>query len=365
MKIALLTNGPGEVWDWCRPFLAETRKRDWLVDVHLLPCPYASGRERDALKLLTEHVRYHKTSLDALASFRGRKEYDAVLQMGGDLLFGRFLAWRQGIPLACYSYGRKKGMDRCERVFSPRPGLYRAKRLEVVGDLALDSLDPGAPAAWKAPAGKRVAVFPGSRPQIRVRAFELLLEIRRLLRESDTEVELRVLLSPFCDASEVEKWRGGGFSVWLGTTPAGIGGADLALTQPGTNTLELMYCRQPFVVALPFSFLRCMPLSGLVGMIDAIPLVGPLLRERIIRRKIPRYVGKIAWPNRLLPAPVVPELVGEYGAAELAREVLSLLSRPRELERLKESLNALSEQVEPGAPAKICDILERMTAGHG
>ncbi len=364
MNIALLANGPGEVWGWCRPFLAEAHGRRWTVDVHLLPCPYASGRELDALKTLSKRVYLHRSSFEALSSFWRECGYDAVLQMGGDLLFGRFLAWRQNAPLACYSYGRKKGMDRCERVLSSRPGLYRAPRLEVVGDLVLDSLDPGAPAPWNAPIGKRVAVFPGSRPQIRSKAFLLLQDIRSHIRERDAEVELRVLLSPFCDDSEVENWRENGFSIWLGTTPAGISGADLALTQPGTNTLELMYCRQPFAVTVPFSFLRQMPLSGLVGMLDAIPGFGAMLRERVIRRGIPRYIGKTAWPNRLSDRAFVPELIGEYSAEDLARAVLSLLSRPEELARQKEELDALSKGVEPGAPARICDILERMTAEY-
>lgn len=365
MKIALLANGPGEVWGWCRPFIHEARGRGWSVDVHLLPCPYASGRELHALNELHASVFLHKSSWDVFKSFSFGSRCDVVLQLGGDLIFGRYLAWRQKIPLVCYSYGRKKGMNRCAVVLTSRPGLYQAERLEVVGDLVLDSLDAGQPAEWRAPAGKRVAVFPGSRPAIRRKAFGYLQGIRAALERLMPGAELRVLLSPFAEDGETAVWQNAGFSVWTGTTPAGIRGADLALTQPGTNTLELMYCRQPFAVAVPFSFLRQMPLSGLIGMIDTIPVVGTALRESIIRRRIPRYVGKTAWPNRLVETSFVPEFIGEYSPEDMAAEVAKLLASPERLAEQRACLDELASRVRPGAPEKICGILERVTSVHG
>ncbi len=361
MKAAFLANGPGEVWGWCRPLILEASRRGWNVDVHLLPCPYASGREFEALSVLPARIFRHGSALAAFKTFSRAADYDAVLQLGGDLMFGRYLARRRKCPLICYSYGLKKGMKHCAKVLTSRPGLFRVDGLEAVGDLVLDSLDPGTPAPWTAPEGKRVAVFPGSRPNIRSRAFPLLRGIKNCLAAKDPAVELRVLLSPFAEESETQMWRDGGFSVWNGTTPAGIAGADLALTQPGTNTLELMYCAQPLMVAIPYSFLRLMPLSGLVGMIDKIPRVGPALREKIIRSKLPRYAGKTAWPNRLARESFVPELIGEYTAEDIADAALKALSDKDGLEAQRKRLRELAGQVAPGAPEKICNILERMT----
>ena len=364
MNIALLANGPGEVWGWCRPFIHEADRRNWKVDVHLLPCPYASGREIDALRTLSSRVFLHRTSLNAFADFARKHDYDAVLQMGGDLMFGRFLAWRHETPLLCYSYGRKKGMDKCAKVLTSRASLYHVPRLEIVGDLVLDSLERGEEQPWIAPAGKRVAVFPGSRPLIRQKAFLFLQQIRKELAFRDPSIELRVLLSPFSREDEADQWRERGFTIWRGATPSGIIGADLALTQPGTNTLELLYCRQPFAVTVPFSFLRQMPLSGLVGMIDKIPWVGAALREYIIRKKIPRYIGRTAWPNRLADEPIVPELIGDYSAADMAVAVVDLLSQPEKLLEQKTRLNELALQVAPGAPERICEIIERTAAAY-
>lgn len=364
MKVAFLANGPGEVWGWCRPLIKEAAGRNWTVDVHLLPCPFASGREINALSRLPATISRHRTTVGALRCFFSAAKYDAVLQLGGDLFFGRFLAWRQRVPLACYSYGYKKGMKRCETVLTSRPGLFSSERLEIVGDLVLDSLEQGTPEGWRAPRGRRLAIFPGSRPNIRRKAFFFLKEIRSHLMKIDPEIELRVLLSPFSEESEARPWNENGFSVWTGTTPAGIQGADLALTQPGTNTLELMYCEQPFVVAVPFSFLRQMPIAGLVGMLDRIPWVGCALRERIIRKAIPRHIGKMSWPNRLVKGSFVPEFIGEYSASQLADEVARILRDPESLETQRKRLHALAAVVAPGAPAKICNILGRMAADH-
>ncbi len=367
MKVAFLANGPGEVWGWCRPLILEAASRGWETEVHLLPCPYASGRESEALSSLPAKIFRHRTALLAFKFFTKKMNYDVALQLGGDLMFGRFLAWRQNCPLVCYSYGRKKGMEHCARVLTSRRGLYEFEGLEAVGDLVLDSLDGGEPKPWKAPCGKRVVAFPGSRPNIRNRAFPLLQGIKKRFAERDPSVEIRVLLSPFAEEQEAQKWRDAGFSVWQGTTPAGIKDADLALTQPGTNTLELMYCELPFIVTVPFSFLRLMPLSGLVGMMDKMPF-GAAIREFIIRHGLPRYKGRTAWPNRLAIAggreSFLPELIGEYESEDIADAALNLLEDKGCLAGQKIRLHELAAQVEPGAPRKICDILENLCAGR-
>lgn len=365
MNLALLANGPGEVWGWCRPFILNVAKKGWNVDVHLLPCPFASGRELDALSTMPAHILRHSSTVDAFLSFTSAKGYDAVLQFGGDLIFGRFLAWKCKVPLACYSYGRKNGMKHCAAVMTSREGLFKADRMEIVGDLVLDSLDIGTPGEWKAPIGSRIAAFPGSRPQIRKKAFYLLKGIRDRLVKLIPDVEIRVLLSPFSEQDEVPMWVKEGFSVWQGTTPDGIKGADLALTQPGTNTLELMYCEQPFAVTIPFSFIRQIPISGLIGILTQIPILGPAAREKYIRKRLPRYIGKTAWPNRLAGCQFAPEIIGEYSPADIAEKVAEILSDSGGLAKQRKKLHELAVQVKYGAPQRICDILERMVASNG
>ena len=364
MKLAVLANGPGEVWGWSRPVIFEAASRGWTVDVHLLPCPFASGKEYDVLSSRPVKLYRHKSTYGAFRKMMEDRAYDAILQLGGDLLFGRFLAWRHSAPLACYSYGLKKGMRHCDKVLTSRPGLYDAENMEIVGDLVLDSLDRANGLPWRAPEGRRLVFFPGSRANIRRKAFALLNRISAYLKERDRHIEARVLLSPFSDGSEIQIWREAGFSVWKGSMPAGISGADLAITQPGTNTLELMYCAQPFMIVAPFSFVREVPLSGLAGMVDAIPWLGSSLREVFVLRRAQKFAGRSAWPNRLSRETVVPELVGEFTPEEIAEEILKALKDSEGLSKQRRLLRGLAEEVLPGAPSKICDILERMAAGH-
>lgn len=364
MKTAVFANGPGEVWGWCRPVIDECARRGWEADIHLLPCPYASGHELDALNGFPARVFLHKTVKDALFRPSQIRDYDAVLQLGGDLLFGRTLAYRRKLPLACYSYGYKQGMKSCDVVMTSRSGLFEAPNLEIVGDLVLDGLDGnGEMTEWKAPEKKRLVLFPGSRPAIRQQSFGMLCAFRKRMLQLDPGVEMRVMMSPFTSEDEFHLWSDEGFPVYSGPAASGVKGATLAFTQPGTNTLELMYCGLPHVVAIPYDFLRVMPLSGLTGLIGNIPVLGAKLREAIIRSRMPRYAGRTAWCNRMSGRSIVPELIGEYSYSDLACEVLKIMQDTAGLEKMKKELGGLASEVEPGSPVRICDILERMTAG--
>ncbi len=362
MKLAILANGPGEVWGWSRPLIGEALKRQWRPELWLLPCPFASGREFEAMSRLGVPIHGPWNALKTLRHMAQRRGYDGVLQLGGDLLFGRFLALRNGAPLACYSYGRKEGFQSCDVVMTARPGMIRGVDALAVGDLVLDSLDQGTPGPWRAPQGQRLLMFPGSRPAIRRKALPYMKALMPHLKRRFPELEARVLLSPFAEASESEQWRAAGFSTWTGPTAAALVGGDLALTQPGTNTIEMIYCHQPMAVAVPFAFLREIPATGVPGLLAHFPRMGALLRDRLLARRAPRQKGRLAWPNRLLGREEVPEWVGEIAPAELAENLARLLADGEALQRQRQVLKALSDAVAPGAPGRICDIIERLVA---
>ena len=68
------------------------------------------------------------------------------------------------------------------------------------------------------------------------------------------------LLSPFSFDEEVKIWEDAGLNPSRKSTPVALKGVDLALTQPGTNTLELLYLKIPALVAVPYVFLEDIPL---------------------------------------------------------------------------------------------------------
>jgi lipid-A-disaccharide synthase len=60
--------------------------------------------------------------------------------------------------------------------------------------------------------------------------------------------------------------------------------SDLAITIPGTNTVELSFFGVPMVVALPLNHPERIPLEGLVGLIGNLPKLGKEVKRRILPR---------------------------------------------------------------------------------
>ncbi len=363
-RITLLVNGPGELWGWARPLCAELRNRKWHVTLQLLPCPFASGQEFRVAEGLAVDEVLPALSLPELAARLGREHSQAVVQLGGDLLWGRICAARAGASLGCYTYGFKPGLSRCERVWTAFPWMaermgHRGIRTKLTGDLVRDGLemDRGACLQEDIPVGERLVFFPGSRPAIREKAREYLGEVFRSLCGKRDAVKVVTPLSPFCEVGEFERWS----ETALNPTRLGAGGvlpgASLALTQPGTNTLELMHAGIPGLVAVPFHFLRQVPLSGLKGIVAGIPFVGGALKERYLRRLASRK-SSLAWPNRLAGSELLWERVGELSPENIAEEILDLLEDRRELKRRAELLKRLSGS--EGAAERLADEIEEM-----
>ena len=385
-KIALLTNGPGELWGWVRPFAAELLRRRWDVSLRILPCQFASGEERRiALALGIPDVSGPESPLRTALSMRkfgkGANETppEAVVQLGGDLLWGRMLSASARAPLFCYSYGRKNGIERCavlftayremaESIASSGEGqaLQRTGRILLAGDLAAELSDTFVHAPDgedRIPEGRpRVAFFPGSREHIREYAVPLIRELAAALRESFPALDARIILSPFASAGEEEAFRRSGDLIPVrGGSKESLRGLDFAVTQPGTNTLELMHCAVPFLVAVPFSSLRHIPLPGVAGALANIPLIGPALREAALKAK-GRRTGFVAWPNRLAGRQVVDELIGDISARDVARVVGGHLLDGEYLARTRKSLAALSSSAPRNAAVFMADHIERMLA---
>jgi lipid-A-disaccharide synthase len=391
MRVSLLTNSPGELWGWARPVVAELRKRGHSVSLWLLPCPFASGYERMAASRLGVDKLEGPESSAWMWSALSREKTDGVLQVGGDLLFGRRLAKSANAPLLCYAYGFQKGMEHA-RVFTAYPGMAvnlnakiaagaktagavrRAsgrrspeRRVRAIGDLVKDSLAlEREPFRWNGGADesagtKRLLLFPGSRPAIRALALSWLEEAVRHLRALAPEVQVGTLFSPFVPESEFSAWRDAGLNPMRGESGGAMRCADYALTQPGTNNLEMMHCGLPALIAAPMDFLKVIPVSGLRGFLSGVPLLGPWLKERGIRRNLSRYGDFTSWPNRIANRAVMDELTGDVTPGDAALRLAASLRDKEKLRRVREELLALSGDA--GAASRLCDALERETGG--
>jgi len=75
----------------------------------LLPCQFASGMERTCAHSLSFYriigpYNWAKTFYESIRA----RDVGLVVQLGGDLMFGRFLSRMSGAELFCYTYGRKR-----------------------------------------------------------------------------------------------------------------------------------------------------------------------------------------------------------------------------------------------------------------
>ncbi|MDR2523316.1 MAG: hypothetical protein LBC93_06410 [Synergistaceae bacterium] len=368
MRVAVLTNGPGELWGWARPVIAELRQRGHSVSLWLLPCQFASGYERTAASTLG--VDKLEGPSGPLWTWRalGQEKTDCVLQLGGDLAFGRRIAAYSGAPLICYAYGWKKGMEHA-KVFTAYPNMAAAidsalgrPTAQAVGDLVKDALALergtlkwGETGLEKASA--RLLLFPGSRPSIRRMTLGWLMEFLRNLKGLAPEIRVGTLFPPFVPENEFSAWSEAGLHPLKAEAGTAMKSADYALTQPGTNTLELMHCGLPALVAAPLDFLKVAPAGGLAGYLFGVPALGPAFKEWKIRKSLERYSGFVAWPNRIAGRMVLEEAVGDVKPKGVAVRVASALKDREKLARVRAELLTLSGV--HGAALRLCDAVDQ------
>lgn len=357
MKIGIVCNGPGELWGWARPVICELKSRGHEVLLWLLRCPYASGKEYTAARRFDCRVVPPLGALAALRSLNGEK-VDSVIQLGGDIFWGRRLA-KKASPLFCYTYGRKKGLENCEAVFTAysRMADWIDGKATVIGDLVKDAmtLDEGE-SAWNGDCnGRKIIFLPGSRPEIRRKS---LLVVRDVVTELSTicSFSSAVLFPPFADEGEFLEWQNAG----LHPTRAGAGvvlrEADYVITQPGTNTLEIMHAETNGLVLAPISFLKEIPVSGIGGVVSNIPILGPKLKEFVLFRKLKRLKGYMSLPNRIAEAPLLSELIGDISARDIAEKIALELNDGQRLSYVKRAFSDISRD-SGGAAKKLCDAV--------
>ncbi|GHV45132.1 hypothetical protein FACS1894204_03500 [Synergistales bacterium] len=368
MRVSILSNGPGELWGWVRPIVAELRRREHSVSLWLLPCQFASGHERRVASAFGVDKLDGPDSAGATWRAMKWEKSDCVAQLGGDLMFGRRLAKTTRAPLFCYAYGYKKGM-KYARVFTAVNSMARAlsvkmgreSSVRIVGDLTKDSIAMETE-TFKWEGENRLLLLPGSRAAIRGAALSWMSEITRHLRRAVPSVQVKSLFSPFVPESEFAVWRDAGLSPVRAPSGSVMKTSDYALTQPGTNTLEMMHCGLPALVAAPYDFLKAVPVSGVAGILSGVPLLGTYLKKCALQRGLKRYGGFMSWPNRLAGDAVMDEIAGDVSPKDIADKIAQALNDREKLKQARETLLSLSAEEdglrEKSAAALFCDAIE-------
>jgi len=174
------------------------------------------------------------------------------------------------------------------------------------------------------------------------------------------DVQFTTMFAPFVPENEISVWEDAGLNPVksVASTAASIMRAsDYALTQPGTNTLEMMHCGLPALVAIPFAFLDAAPIGGLAGLISSIPMVGTALKKWKLRRHMEQHGGFISWPNKIAERAIIDEVVGDITPYDLAERIMSSIKNESKLSRVRAELLELSGK--GGATLRLCDAIEK------
>jgi hypothetical protein len=383
-EILLLTNGPGELSTWVPPVLARLRRQvPWArIELFLIRDQFAAGTEQTKAEALQLDALSGRSALLRRLLERKTGRRGLVLLLGGAPRDAVLLGRATGYPAFSYTFDARAhhpglravlvDSERTKAAMQAR-GVSPA-RIEVVGNLVVDALHE-APAV-PAPATD-VLLLAGSRPfaaryllGFLLAAAEQMAKARPGLRFA--WVKSRLLPEAVVAealSGELVRELGGVGARWVGDRLQTSGGlevlvldepqryaamrrAQLAITIPGTNTLELALAGLPSLVLLPLHKPEMLPLEGLWHWLLMLP-GAKALKQNFIRRLEPR-IPHLALPNQWLGERVFPELRGVFSPAEVASAGLELLERAQEVRARLKRLEA-----RPGADKLVEYVLAR------
>ena len=382
--IVLVSNGPGELYTWVRPVLAELRRQapERRVTVSLIPCQFASGHEtRIAETFGADRVTSPKDFLGLLAGNRSAfsVQADALLGLGGSAGLALQLAARLHAPAYRYSFV-PYWHAKLQALFVDSPRTAQRARLlgapgsrtEIVGNLVADAVELSEPVAE--PGSPHIVMLCGSRDGFAVHIIPFMLALADALHTHYPNARFvwpvsRLLseeaLAQGIAGAEKDTLEGisgkrvgdtvitpGGARLELvpeSTRYAHMRAADVAVTIPGTNTLELGIAGVPSVVLLPLNKPEVIPLEGPGHWLSLLPVVGPSLKRRAVLLAAPHL--PVSLPNNLSGEKLMVELKGALTLQGVLGEILGLLED--EPERNRRRTRLLETMPKPGAAAKL------------
>ncbi|MBN2322752.1 MAG: hypothetical protein JXQ30_03380 [Spirochaetes bacterium] len=363
------------------------------------PCQFASGNEPfvaeslEGVDTVVPPAQYLRCMLWGSWWKRyGFKKEGVILSLGGSLKHPVAFKKRAGVGYPLYAYtnnpdlpGREKEY---ERVFVRNEYVrdkYLArgvpdKSILIVGDLVKSSIASNrsredARKSLGAAKGETVlAVMPGSR------AFQVHFMLPAFLKAADDltgmvpDIRVIVLKSPFVTYRWIEEALAKGGKIKEGNTIGGTllrnkdeaviqirgnktvpvleGGLeewgeaiDLAVTLPGSNTMQLAYRRIPMLTVMPLNKPEIIPIVGPLAVLKYIPLLGkPLLKKAALS-----YTKKFrfaALPNIYRNEAVVPELFGVIRVEQIT-EMLSDIIENNGINEIRKRLSVFDTGSDP------------------
>ena len=396
--IVLVSNGPGELHTWVRPVLSELRARvpERRVVISLIPCQFAGGNESEEARsfgpdAVTTPAQYLRLAAGGrIPEAFGDDSVEAVVSMGGSVGMAVRLAERLAAPAFRYSFV-PYWHRRLHTLFVHDERAYRKARLlgapggrlEVVGNLVADAVSESPP--LESPGAPHIMLIPGSRDGFAVHLIPFMIALADELAASHPGARF---IWPVSRMLQEETIAAGIAGVERATlhgaagvrdgdvvvTPGGarielvaqeeryrhMASADLAITIPGTNTLELGIAGVPSIVVLPLNRPEVIPLEGPGHWLSLLPFVGVPLKRRAVRLFVERLSYPVSLPNQLSGEELMVEVRGEIDPLSIAGRANELLADEAELARRRARLRATMPG--PGAAARIVERVLEATA---
>jgi hypothetical protein len=365
MRIALTANGPGEVAGWLRPLLRSLYERvpDLVALVFLVPDDYATGFEaqmvRDAFPqaLVYEPKRYLKFALG------GRLDgvpsgVDVVQYIGGDLLHAVRLHARLKGRASTYKFSRRAYRGVFDRAFAvDRANVEQLAdwgtprgRIEQVGNLAIDGALFEAGLATEPHAlADGIVVMPGSRSYEIENLIPFYFAVALRILHERPALPITFAVSPFTPRAQVSSAiEQGGHPRLFGrrgrlvtedgrdylatesgdvripvvtNALAAAVRARLALTIPGTKTIELAVLGKPAITITPLNAPELVTINGPLTYLNRIPFVGVPLKRAVAVGVSRRFVHHTQ-PNMDAGTSLIREVHGTVTPGRIARIAL-------------------------------------------
>lgn len=395
IELVLVGNGPGELAGWVRPVGRAAREigpTDLRLTLVLSPTQFAGGREFVVVKSWNLFDRI-LPPMEGIGLALGTSRFEAsqqasVTHLGGDLGFSARVAKHLRVPAGAFAETLlvARRHRSFEKVFAASDDLARQLRAHgvpdgkvvVTGDPRVDAVLGGgsrSPASGPNPSPGRtplvVSLLPGSRDRYFRVLFPYLMGVANALAAMRPRVTFQIIVSEFLSPELVTATRVKASRRWPALRPAwvtqdawmALARSDLALTFPGTTTVELAMLGVPFAAIVPLEYLDRVPAEGILEWVGRIPAAGRMIK-RVAAWWYFTRPRLTALPNLRAGRAIAPEWIGRWTPTELANRVSDLLDDEARRRTMKTELRSVYA-ASVGASARIAQQALALAAVPG